>query len=209
MKKLDDKQSGFSAVEILMVILAIVLIGGVGFLVYHKAHHKKETSAYAAYFPNASSHAWTKYTTHFDRISLTYPASWRRYTSNSFTGNDDTSFLSPDGFTMFITADPVAAGLGSNTAKVLSSQPIVIAGVPAYLDFYNASVSYPSVPANYVEGLDVSASPTTYSDPVKNGIEISVGAHYLDKGGEEPLTKAKINQDYIDAERVVRSISMQ
>lgn len=73
------KQSGFAS--ILAVIIAVVLIGGVGYLYYQSSQKgkqvKTETSANTSETKSTDPYAgWNTYTSSIERLSFKYPSDW-------------------------------------------------------------------------------------------------------------------------------------
>lgn len=89
MNKIKNNQSGFSAVELLLILLVIAILGGVGWLFYK--HYKKapattttsttkpaeSTPASATVDPTAS---WTAFSSKTGKFSMKYPSSWGKLT---------------------------------------------------------------------------------------------------------------------------------
>jgi hypothetical protein len=83
MKKIPKNQKGFTAVEGLLIILILVVIGGVGYMVYHNNHKTKTVAASTTAAKTKTSSTktatnpysgWKTYTG--SQVSFQYPSSW-------------------------------------------------------------------------------------------------------------------------------------
>jgi len=155
MKKIN--QSGFGAVEALLLILVLAVIGFAGFYVWHS---QKKTAPAATVTTSSDSKAttndvyagWKSYSLKYEKLSFKYPAAW---TAQDITGdpgltpNTDSVILSAkDGFSLSIddgwdgSGDPLNLAIKSTiSVKFLDSTD--------YFVFTNPKVTQangPSVP---------------------------------------------------------------
>jgi Tfp pilus assembly protein PilE len=91
MNKQKKSESGFSVVELILVIVIVALIGVVGWMVY-KNHHKNSSKTISSnsqssktVISNSDSKTistneqyagWKTYTTKYEKLSFKYPANW-------------------------------------------------------------------------------------------------------------------------------------
>ena len=95
MVKLYKNETGFGAVEGILVLVIMVLIGVVGFMVYNN-HHKKTTASSVATStltkptttPTNPTAGWTAHTSNDGKFSLKYPSSWVLPTDSSDCPNN-------------------------------------------------------------------------------------------------------------------------
>ena len=119
MKKLSKNQKGFTAVETVLVIAILVLIGVVGWLVY-KNHHKTTTSTtYSSTAKTSTSSSTTKTTT---PTTTTKPpanpyAGWKTYTTS-----DSTSFKYPTNWTLTTSSQYVLLNSPVDSSNNLTYQ---------------------------------------------------------------------------------------
>ncbi|HUD06300.1 MAG TPA: hypothetical protein VMR34_00265 [Candidatus Saccharimonadales bacterium] len=106
MKKLNNNDSGFSAVELILAIVILALIGTVGWLVY-KNHHKT-TSASAATVSTAKPvysstktttvtnpyTGWKSFCSSYGGLCLKYPSNWSLATKS--VGVDPDGTIAPE-----------------------------------------------------------------------------------------------------------------
>ena len=78
MRKLQKNENGFSAVEIVLVLVIIVLIGAVGWLVYKDNHKNTTTSAKSTSASTKSSTSTSTKTTTTPAATNPY-AGWKTY----------------------------------------------------------------------------------------------------------------------------------
>ena len=115
MNKITKSQKGFTAVEGLLILLILVLVGAVGYFVYHNDHQSKTLNATTADKTTSSKSnisnsnktvsaanayaGWNTYTSSDNTYTVRYPANWvtdpcSKTNACSTTGEVDT-FLSP------------------------------------------------------------------------------------------------------------------
>lgn len=113
MNKIPKNQKGFGAVEAILILVIIILIGVIGWLVY-KNHHKstttKNTATTSSSKPKSTTSStsnnpyagWNTYTSKLGGFTLKYPASWNitgfqgynPVDKNQFTGNESELYIS-------------------------------------------------------------------------------------------------------------------
>ena len=107
MNKLRRNQSGFGAIEALLIIIIIVFVGVVGYMVYK--NHNKSTASSANTVKVVTTTQiptdWQKFTSKDGSVSFIYPKSWgtlteaKRYSTYpavTITKETDFMVLSPD-----------------------------------------------------------------------------------------------------------------
>lgn len=84
MSKLRNNQKGFSAVEVVLVLVIVALMGAVGFLVY-KNHNKTTTASGATSTtkpaattpaPTDPTSGWKSYANTYGHFTIKYPSTW-------------------------------------------------------------------------------------------------------------------------------------
>jgi hypothetical protein len=76
MSKKSKNEKGFTAVEGLLIILILVLIGVVGYMVYNNGHKSKAASVSSKVSTPNPYAGWKTYTASLEPISFKYPANW-------------------------------------------------------------------------------------------------------------------------------------
>ncbi|HZL07611.1 MAG TPA: hypothetical protein VFC50_00255 [Candidatus Dormibacteraeota bacterium] len=113
MKHATFSQRGFAAIEAILIIVAVAIIGGTGYYVYHA--NKKTNNTYNSATKTAQSSPskvtkkkitaadptanWTAYKSATGQFSLKYPASWVQPTNKAACGAgffDRAVYLGPD-----------------------------------------------------------------------------------------------------------------
>jgi prepilin-type N-terminal cleavage/methylation domain-containing protein len=98
MSKLKKDSNGFSAVELIMALVIIALIGAVGWLVYKNHHNDTSTTTSSAIpaipvKPNesvASPYAgWNTYTLPKEKLTFRYPTTWTVADTSYTDSNND------------------------------------------------------------------------------------------------------------------------
>lgn len=128
MGKLQDNETGFSVVEIVLVVVVIALIGTVGWLIY-KNHHKTTVSS-------STSNSAPK-TTNTKTLTVTPSNSPQVFTANSY----GFQFTYPQKWSVKSVApsDPVAAYSGE---KVLAEYTISPDVIPTSFPDTSVSIDY-------------------------------------------------------------------
>jgi prepilin-type N-terminal cleavage/methylation domain-containing protein len=146
--KLQNDQKGFSAVEVILVLVIVALIGAVGFMVY-KNQKTKTTPVASTTTKTATTQAkkttapdpyagWQSYTLKYEKLAFKYPASWTiqdNSASQGLTPNaDSVTLTSSDGFNVSI--DDGWDG-GGDSLRLATDSPVSVTFLnsPAYLVF--------------------------------------------------------------------------
>lgn len=152
MGKLKYNEKGFGVVEAVLVLIIVVLIGVVGYMVYHN-HNKTKTASVAttsstkpttttpakATTPTPDPYAgWQSYTLKYEKLAFKYPASWTIQddsASQGLTPNaDSVTLTASDGFNVSI--DDGWDG-GGDPLNLATDSPVSVTFLnsPAYLVF--------------------------------------------------------------------------
>lgn len=120
MNKISKNQKGFTLVEALLIILILVVIGGVGYMVYHNDHKAKtaSVSTTAATKPKASTPA--KPTTESNLY-----AGWQTYSGHGFTVKYPPNWIYQD------QDSNNTQGLANDLANVTFSNHSIVTGEDA------------------------------------------------------------------------------
>jgi prepilin-type N-terminal cleavage/methylation domain-containing protein len=147
--KLQNDQKGFSAVEVILVLVIVALIGTVGFMVYNNHKTKTMPIASTATTKTATTPAktttapdpyagWQSYTLKYEKLAFKYPASWTIQddsASQGLTPNaDSVTLTASDGFN--ISIDDGWDG-GGDSLNLATDSPVSVTFLnsPAYLVF--------------------------------------------------------------------------
>lgn len=148
--RLQDKEAGFSLIEILLIVIIIALIVFLGWFVYHSKQtaDKTLTSATAATSaikngpktsPTTSAvnpyAGWKTYTLPVEKLSLQYPSDWTVANTAPTATQDDTILTASDGFTVNIADGESNGGDAILEAPTTTAVPVTFAGQADYLVF--------------------------------------------------------------------------
>ncbi len=131
MGKLKNNQKGFTAVEGLLIVLILVVIGAVGYMVYHNDHKAKTTTSISTTAaskppvkttPTTSQYpkyttistlpsGWSTYTNSTYNFSIDYPSTW----TQANTSKSSTTYASDSSINFFDIHFNNPAAPGSNT----------------------------------------------------------------------------------------------
>lgn len=175
MSKLYKNEKGFSAFEIILVIVLVALIGAVSWLVY-KDHHKTtavNTTNNSTKSTTANPYAgWNSCTDNSEGITIKYPSTWKATGASSSNGQCSTNGnyqltqspltnASPNVFTVSYTEPtnfagstiPFGAYDGDKGQVILSVTPLTIYGskTPLYLVAFHESASSDDIPNQVFE----------------------------------------------------------
>lgn len=151
MKQFRKNELGFSAVEVVMVVAIVALLGVVGWLVY-KDHHKTTakntpivqpykttTPAPKANAPTAANPyaGWNTYTLKLEKITFRYPSTWQL--TDKSDSNDDYEILTgplsgTNNLTMVIGAGAAVSDVNLSSGPIVESDSVTFNSHPAFLD---------------------------------------------------------------------------
>ena len=133
-----NNNKGFTLVEVLLLIVVLILVGGLGYLGYKQVNKKSMTSTSSTTASTTKTTAvdpyagWKTGTLKYEKLSFKYPSNWNLVDS-SVTGSqyqfqpgiDILKLISPTGSQ--INLDD-AGGKSGTTAVVVDSTPITFLG---------------------------------------------------------------------------------
>lgn len=175
-------QQGFTAVEGLLIVLILVVIGAVGYMVYQNGHKTKtvsivttsgnkqvKTTTKATAVPANPYTGWNTYILPKEKLTFHYPNTWTvATTSYTNSNNDGVQFTSKtdSSFEILIGAGQDVAAAGNNQNCVQQAAPVTFDNQTAYLDlvgFANTNADPPScTPASStIESVILSKSSTS------------------------------------------------
>jgi Tfp pilus assembly protein PilE len=195
-------QKGFSAVEALLIVIIVGMLGGVGYYVWHSqkqvdntysqtanssAVPSKKVSSKTAPAATDPYAGWKNFTTQNAKVGFEYPASWT--IKDSSTGSDDMLQLTgSDGFSANISFDENGK-YGINSTQ-------------EFIDYIGGT---PSQAADgLVYGLQLSKSKTKAMDTPEYG---KYGVNINGKAAKaESLTDAKADPNYKNLVLVISTL---
>ena len=201
MGKLQNNNKGFSAIEGLLIVLVLAVIGFGGYYVWHTQHQSKTStsiiaSASSKNSPSTSKQAitttpnpyagWKSYTLTDEKLSFQYPPTWQitDYT-NTGTGNQDyhadwVTLKSNDNFEFDINDGLLGAG---DPMPLISKDPVAVtyAGQSAYMVFYaTGNMGAPgSVNYSQVAGFRLLTNPSQQgSIPNNKNVTVHMASYF-------------------------------
>jgi hypothetical protein len=230
MNKIKRTEKGFSAVEILIAIVIIILVGVIGYMVF-KNHQQAKTNQTNSKTINkgtlpggtitTTTAGWKSYELTNEKLKFNYPPSWTIANGNPTAG--DNIIISSNNIKIDLivqgqgTCEPIGDSMASPIAD--SSTHITFAGQPGYLSFFHYFNG--SIPANnkgQVMLIGLSTDKLGQACfPAKNviiankpaGIEIYM-QYGIDKNDipiSYPLNTVLSSQDYQDFKLMVQSMA--
>jgi len=221
-------QKAFGAIETLLIIVIVAILGGTGYYVYHANKATNDTLNAAAKDASGSPKFSSKKATAKPPSKPVDPtAGWKTYSSP--TGAPDYSFKypgnwtlstdhgqlsSPDGFTMKIAFTKLYDDKGQpvqtteTKSTVLYAQPVNVlvngTGQPAFLDYVGSSAA-----PGLVHGFTLAASDSDTTSPFSTGGYQDTKAYKLSvtaQGTKDmSVDAAKSDSNYFNAYQVVIS----
>ena len=178
MKQLKKNEHGFSAVELVLVLVIVALIGIVGWMVY-KNHNKSTPATTVSETTSTTTNpyaGWKSYTLQYENISFNYPSNWTLKDDSETMaeanqglspvnctlndGSDDVILTAPDSTSISLeTGIECRSGLGYATFSSFS--PIKVLGNNYYLGFDTTS-------NNVVSSVSVTTKNTNNSNAGDN-----------------------------------------
>lgn len=189
MARIKQSDSGFTAIEVLLILLALAIIGIAGWFVAKDAastHPSKTTSEIQTTNPYAGwAHAELKY----EKLSFEYPATWKLDNQSSATtesgqygngvqatcaypGMDFATITAPNGLSVELQAD----GNGTDCSNYqpllqLSSTPLTTLGGKYYVSFVNQNHCDGSCRSDEATNACLSTSAKNFTPPVTKNIK--------------------------------------
>ena len=140
-----NKNKGFTLVEVLLLIVVLILVGGLGYLGFKQVNKKSTTSSSSTTATTAKTAAvdpyagWKTGTLKYEKITFKYPADWTLtdYPPSLQVDNADTTLLaSPSGNVITLRTGIIAGG---SPMKTYASVPITFLGKPTQLKIQASS----------------------------------------------------------------------
>lgn len=199
MSKLRNHQAGFSAVEAVMVLVIVALIGVVGFLVYK--NHETTTASVtttkpASKAPTSSNPyaGWKTYTLKYEKASFKYPGSWQLEDSSiadsktTGGGIDAIRLTGSNGFEMSVTdGGPNDYGFPAGGLTSVHTDPVAFLGQQVYMNLAETGAHNTGI----VDYINLTTSKTGLADfPTDKNV---VAPSY---GGSVTQNKILVRMDY-------------
>lgn len=148
---------GFSALEALLILVIVGILGFTGWFVYHS--QKVATKDYNSHPSTATTTAkpakstgqyagWKSYTTKYERLSFKYPSNWKLVDQSNTDstdvtpGQDSVTLISNDSLEVTIGAGAEDFDVGNSTVRILSATPLSILGRTNYLTFTSSDGAF-------------------------------------------------------------------
>ena len=219
---MKGNQKGFTAVEGLLILVIVGLIGFVGWFVYD-SKNKSESNYNSAASTATNSVAkstnkyagWNSYTLKYEKLSFKYPSSWQ-VKDQSQNNSDSVILTGPNNFSVLITTGGLGHPSLDYEPAILAADAVKFAGTSAYLDYIGG---IPSAPKDMVYQAVLSKSKTDSLDSLSSkavgqnsgsGGNLGISIYYADSSGEytgKTLTVVKADQNYSDAKNLLESAS--
>jgi Tfp pilus assembly protein PilE len=205
MNKLKNNHSGFSALEVILVVIIIGLLGTVGWLVY-KNHNKKTNAAVVnkninnknTFSSNTPSTVnpyagWKSYTLMNEKITFQYPSDWTLFDNSNSTNasgsqqNTDSVSLNAPGASKVSSTLSIEDGVNGNDvplSNLIYTNPVDVkfADKDNYLVF--AGTAHPGQDLNGIGcSVLVSSLPTTSS----SAANLPLAKNVLDNNGNNNI----------------------
>jgi len=187
-----NNNKGFTLVEVLLLIVVLILVGGLGYLGYKQVNKKSTTSTSSTTASTTKTTAvdpyagWKTGTLKYEKLSFKYPSNWN-LVDNSVTGSkyafqpgiDILKLISPTGSQIDLDA---GGGSSGTSDVVVDSTPITFLGGNDYLN----ALTYPKAyadPSSLVYSECIGTTPTTALPDVKaKNVTASVAAGSFEIG---------------------------
>lgn len=208
MKKLKNNQKGFSALETILVLAIVVIIGVVGWMLY-KGHNKASSTAFTVSTKTTNGVSsnpyagWRTYTLKDERVTFQYPSTWK-LTDDSTTSNDAIYLSDSNNISMTISDINQSTGV-IPPVTVQYAAPVSFLGHNAYLDYYSSDLNN----VNTIDTAILASSPTNiYATPFSTKNLTPPGSFVINASSDNAMSLAAIknNIDYNDVKLIVESM---
>lgn len=231
MKNLKHNQDGFSAVEIILVLIIVTLLGAIGWYVYNQSKNKTpdsmsvSTSSAPQKTTETDPYAgWKSYTLVHEKASFKYPSDWTLKDTNTdpvMSDMDSIELKAPSGASLTISAHP-AGGYGGDESKIDGSDTLKFTGQSYYLVY--TSYPDPNDGTKYNTTIDSAYLSTSTAEkykfpPAKNNItnadsftqttEFSVYFTFPEGKAPATITAARADADLKNAKLVLESVTYE
>ncbi len=231
MKKLNNNESGFSAVEAILFILVIGIISFVGWYLYMVKHNanvsfNKSTNALTGANsldkPNGTNtkpiqtsdansyNGWKTYSLKNDKLTFKYPSDWILKDSTSSDNGDEVIMTDNNGFSVEINNTDTGHPSLDYKPKILGYDAVIFLGQSANIDYASGSNVDNLVHQSY---LSKSISDVFDTFPTKNlpsAGNMQLISFYVDKSGQiigKSLSDTKSDINNKNVQLVVKSMS--
>ncbi len=233
MKPHSKNESGFTAVEGLLIILVLAIIGFGGYYVWHTQHKAKpgvavtttkSTSPTSNKSPSSSPYAgWKTYTLTLEKLTFRYPSTWS-LVNNSDSTNDDVELNGTNGFEIRIGAGQQVSAINNYSGNCNSqADPVTFDNQSAYLDLntvtqFNSNDCAPASNPTTIGQIILSNSsseayPTNFL-PTKNIARSTIvvvadynGPNFAKQNIYQTISYIENDTNYKDAKLIVDSMS--
>jgi len=172
---------GFGLIEVLIIVVMVIVLGGAGAYMYNRDHKAKSSVTSVSSKSSASNKStdmtanpyagWETGSLKYEQATFKYPSSWQiSNTSKDETetgdvsnpGSDSVTLTSPTGLIVSIeTGQPYTVDESGMASVLPGTQSVTALGGNYYLDFYTNSGSTSSTD---VVGACLDKSPTTNNE---------------------------------------------
>ena len=200
MKKINN-ESGFSAVELLLVIVIVVLLGFMGWYIYHNDHKTNVSVSKSSSTSTSVYSGWKTFTTGYQKLSFKYPNNWVLTDNSTSNGNDFLSIKSPAGLTVDMQAlIPITST--DITASIISTSNVTFTGQSDYLLYYSSTAAQ-----NSSTTAHLSSSATKVVYPSANTTDGTVWNIAITTPSAITMSNIPTNPDFQNAKLILESAS--
>jgi hypothetical protein len=205
MNKLNN-ESGFSVVELLLVIVIVVLLGFMGWYIYHNDHKTNVNTTKLSSTSISVYSGWKTFATSYQKLSFKYPNNWVLTDNSTSNGNDDISIKSPSGLTVNMQAlIPISST--DITASIISTSNVTFTGQSDYLLYYSSTAAQNNSTTGPVDEAYLSSSSTKIVYPSANTSDGTVWNITITTPSAIQSSNIPTNSDFQNAKQIIESAS--
>jgi type II secretory pathway pseudopilin PulG len=205
MKKINNG-SGFSVVELLLVIVIVILLGFMGWYIYHNDHKTNVNTTKSSSTSTTIYSNWKTFVTSYQKLSFKYPNNWVLTDNSTSNGNDDITIKSPAGLSIYMQAlIPISST--DITASIISTSNIKFTGQSDYLLYYSSAAAQNNSTTGPVDEAHLSSSSTQVVYPSANTSDGTVWNISITTPSAIQLSNIPTNSDFQNAEQIIESAS--
>lgn len=213
---MKNNQSGFSALESILILVLISTISFAGWYVWRAKDATEKTLDTTNSAADKTTNqqkpdnyaGWQTATLSREKLSFKYPADWE-LKDTSYDNSDLVVLTGPNNFTVDISAGGLGKPNADTAQKVLFAEAVKFLGQTGYLDYVssagNQTVGYVSLSQSKTDPLDTFKTKNAGDNDTPGG-NFLIKAMTDTNVASPTLEDAKVNKNYVQLKLIIESM---